>query len=138
MTGYLRNNDLYKVDVFKRALTLYFPVDDDQIVGVNKGESTDLTIYLKNKAIKRLVYRSQPHSDIFPIENVAESDMRLGGFVWLDDIRPKSPTDIFIWHTTEAVAASRRITAPAPSPDNTKKERKPLPPTRRSGKPASK
>lgn len=135
MTGYLRNNDLYKVDVFKRAQTLYFPVDDNQIVGVNKGESTDLTIYLKNKAIKRLVYRSEPHSDIFPIDNVAENDMRLGGFIWLDDIRPKSPADIFIWHNTEAAAASRRITAPAANPDNAKKEtHKPLPPTRRSGK----
>ena len=138
MTGYLRNNDLYKVDVFKRAQTLYFPVDDNQIVGVNKGESTDLTIYLKNKAIKRLVYRSQPHSDIFPLENVAETDMRLGGFVWLDNIRPKSPADIFIWHTTEAAASSRRITAPVATPDNTKKERKPIPPTRRSGKSAGK
>ena len=138
MTGYLRNNDLYKVDVFKRAQTLYFPVDDNQIVGVNKGESTDLTIYLKNKAIKRLVYRSQPHSDIFPIDNVAEADMRLGGFVWLEEIRPKSPTDIFNWHATEAAAASsRRITAPTTAPDNSKNERKPMPPTRRSGKTTS-
>ena len=138
MIGYLRNNDLYKVDVFKRAQTLYFPVDDGQIVGVNKGESTDLTIYLKNKAIKRLVYRAEPHSDIFPIEKVAEADMRLGGFVWFDDIRPKSPADIFIWHTTEAAAASRRITAPTSASGNAKKEHKPQPSTRRSGKPAGK
>ena len=134
MTGYLRNNDLYKVDVFKRAQTLYFPVDDDQIVGVNKGESTDLTIYLKDRAIKRLVYRSQPHSNIYPIENVAEADMRLGGFVWFDDIRPKTPTDIFIWQNTGTTTTSnRRITAPSQPADNaTKKDKKPLAPNRKS------
>ncbi len=138
MTGYLRNNDLYKVDVFKRAQTLYFPVDDNQIVGVNKGESTDLTIYLKDRNIKRLVYRSQPHSDIFPIEKVAEADMRLGGFVWFDGIRPKTPADIFIWQNNESAAASRRITAPTTTPDATPKGRKPVPPTRRNAKPTGK
>ena len=139
MTGYLRNNDLYKVDVFKRAQTLYFPVDDNQIVGVNKGESTDLTIYLKDRAIKRLVYRSDPHSDIYPIENVSEADMRLGGFVWFDKIRPKSPADIFIWHETEAASSSRRIVAPVQPTDNaTKKEHKPLAPNRRAGIPMGK
>ncbi len=123
MIGYLRNNDLYKVDVFKRAQTLYFPVDDNQIVGVNKGESADLTIYLKNKAIKRLVYRSQPHSDIFPIENVSESDMRLGGFVWLENIQPKSPADIFTWPNIDAAEVNRRSAMPIPTGD-TKKMRK--------------
>ncbi len=131
MTGYLRDNDLYKVDVFKRAQTLYFPIDDNEIVGVNKGESNDLTIYLKDRAIKRLVYRSQPQSDMYPIDNMAEADMRLGGFVWYDDIRPKSPTDIFIWHKTDAIQSSRRITMPTqPTDSNAKKDRKPLAPNR--------
>ena len=135
MIGYLRNNDLYKVDVFKRAQTLYFPVDDNEIVGVNKGESTDMTIYLKDRKLKRLAYRAQTQSDMYPLESLSTNDMRLAGFVWYESIRPKSPADIFIWHNNEATSSSRRITAPVqPAGDASKKEHKPIAPNRKPAK----
>ena len=134
MIGYLRNNDLYKVDVFKRAQTLYFPVDDNEIVGVNKGESTDMTIYLKDRKLKRLAYRAQTQSDMYPLESLSTNDMRLAGFVWYESIRPKSPADIFIWHNNEAASSSRRITMPTQPIDNTtNQDRKPLAPNRMPG-----
>ena len=135
MIGYLRNNDLYKVDVFKRAQTLYFPVDDNEIVGVNKGESTDMTIYLKDRKLKRLAYRAQTQSDMYPLESLSTNDMRLAGFVWYESIRPKSPADIFIWHNNEAASSSRRITAPVqPTGEASKKEHKPIAPNRKPAK----
>ena len=135
MIGYLRNNGLYKVDVFKRAQTLYFPVDDNEIVGVNKGESTDMTIYLKDRKLKRLAYRAQTQSDMYPLESLSTNDMRLAGFVWYESIRPKSPADIFIWHNNEAASSSRRITAPVqPTGDASKKEHKPIAPNRKPAK----
>ena len=136
MVGYLRNNDLYKVDVFKRAQTLYFPIDQGSIAGVSKGESTDLTLYLKDRQLKRLAYRAQTKSDMYPLDNLTENDMRLSGFVWFEQIRPKNPTDIFIWKDVESAASSRRITMPTTSPDDAKKTQKPLPPNRKNGKPA--
>ena len=131
MIGYLRNNDLYKVDVFKRAQTLYFPVDDNVIVGVNKGESTDMTIYLKDRKLKRLAYRAQTQSDMYPLESLSTNDMRLAGFVWYESIRPKSPADIFIWHNNEAASSSRRITMPT-QPANKPAKNAPTAPTRKS------
>ena len=136
MVGYLRNNDLYKVDVFKRAQTLYFPIDQGSIAGVSKGESTDLTLYLKDRQLKRLAYRAQTKSDMYPLDNLSENDMRLSGFSWFEQIRPKSPADIFIWENVESIPSSRRITMPTSSSDDTKKPQKPLPPNRKSGKPA--
>ena len=137
MVGYLRNNDLYKVDVFKRAQTLYFPVDQGSIAGVSKGESTELTLYIKDRQLKRLAYRAQTKSDMYPLEDMTENDMRLAGFSWLEQVRPKSPADIFIWHNVDSAVSGRRITVPTQSPDNTKKEHRPLPPTRQNTKPAS-
>lgn len=138
MVGYLRNNDLYRVDVFKRAQTLYFPVDQGSIAGISKGESTELTLYIKNRQLKRLAYRSQTKSDMYPLDDMSENDMRLSGFAWFEQIRPKSPADIFIWHNVESVPSSRRITMPTAAPDDTKKPQKPLPPNRKNSKPAGK
>ncbi|MBO7478436.1 MAG: hypothetical protein J6U04_10950 [Salinivirgaceae bacterium] len=137
MIGYLRNNDLYKVDVFKRAQTLYFPVDDNEIVGVNKGESTEMTIYLKDRKLKRLAYRAQTQSDMYPLESLSTNDMRLSGFVWYESIRPKSPTDIFIWHNNEAATSTRRITMPT-QPTNKPTKNTPMAPTRKGGGKAGK
>ena len=137
MIGYLRNNDLYKVDVFKRAQTLYFPIDDNEIVGVNKGESTEMTIYLKDRKLKRLAYRAQTQSDMYPLESLSTNDMRLSGFVWYESIRPKSPTDIFIWHNNEAATSTRRITMPT-QPTNKPAKNTPMAPTRKGGGKAGK
>ncbi len=132
MVGYLRNNDLHKVDVFKHAQTLYFPVDDDQIVGVNKGESSEMTIYLKDRKLKRLAYRAQTQSDMYPLESLSTNDMRLAGFVWYESIRPKAPADIFIWHSNEAATSTRRITMPT-QPTGKPTKNAPVAPTRKSG-----
>lgn len=137
MIGYLRNNDLYKVDVFKRAQTLYFPIDDNEIVGVNKGESSEMTIYLKDRKLKRLAYRAQTQSDMYPLESLSTNDMRLSGFVWYESIRPKSPTDIFIWHNNEAATSTRRITMPT-QPTNKPAKNTPMAPTRKGGGKAGK
>ncbi|MBR5167619.1 MAG: hypothetical protein IKW86_06070 [Salinivirgaceae bacterium] len=128
MVGYMRNNDLYKVDVFKRSQTLYFPVDGDEIIGMNKGESTDMTIYVKNRQVKHIVYRSSPKSNIYPLDNVTISDSRLHGFSWLESVRPKSPDEIFIWKDVEKTSKhSNRIVAPAET-ESDKTAKKPLPP----------
>jgi len=132
MTGYLRNNDLYKVDVFKRSQTLYFPLDDGEIIGMNKGESTNMTIFVKNRTVKHIIYRTSPTSDIYPLDNITENDMRLQGFIWLDQIRPTSPDDIFNWKESDIKTERRqtRTVVPTPVPESGETLKKPLPPTR--------
>lgn len=134
MIGYLRDNDLHKVDVFKSAQTLYFPVDDGEIMGMNKGSSTDMTIYLKNRQLSRLAYRSQPKSDMYPVENLSVSDMRIPGFTWHESIRPKCPADIFIWDNNNAVASpSRRMVQQSTEQKKTDRNNKPIAPNRAGG-----
>jgi len=133
MTGYMRNNDLYKVDVYKRSQTLYFPVDGGEIIGMNKGESTDMTIYVKNRAIKHIVYRSSPKSYIYPLDNVSNNEMRLQGFTWLEAVRPTTPDDIFMWQDADIKTERRQTRQVNPAPEEKKEKektpKKPLPPT---------
>lgn len=134
MIGYLRDNDLHKVDVFKSAQTLYFPVDDGEIMGMNKGSSTDMTIYLKNRQLSRLAYRSQPTSDMYPVENLSTGDMQIPGFKWYESIRPKCPADIFIWDSKNSVASpSRRMVQQSTEQKKKGPANRPVAPNRANG-----
>ncbi len=97
VTGYFKNNELYKIDVVKKSETIYFPTNEGEIVGVNKSNSNDVSIYMRNNEVQRIVYRSQPKSTMYPIADLRPKEMVMKEFVWLDDNRPKKPADIFVW-----------------------------------------
>nr|WP_321453012.1 OstA-like protein [uncultured Carboxylicivirga sp.] len=95
MTGYFKNNDIYKIDVDGNGQTVYYPKDDNLIIGVNRAESSNLTINLKNRAITGIKMRVQPAGNLNPPYILPLEDVRLQGFIWLEDIRPKNKLDIF-------------------------------------------
>src|SRR6056297_4088310 len=95
MKGYIRENNLYKVDVFGNGQSIYYTKDKEKIVGVNFAESSDLTIYLENGQVSRINMIKQPTGTLFPPGELEET--KLKGFNWLEDLRPKSKFDIFLW-----------------------------------------
>ncbi len=97
ITGYFRNNDLYKIDVVKKSETIYFPTDDGEIIGINKANSVNVSIYMRDNEVQRIIYRNQPKSTMYPIGDLRPKEMVMKEFIWLDDQRPKKPEDIFIW-----------------------------------------
>lgn len=98
MIGYFRDNNLHKIDVFKSSETIYFPVDKYGIIGANKSKSKNITIWLKDNNISRIIYRKSYEGGMLPLEELTSKDIQVRGFVWLEDYRPKSPDDVFIWN----------------------------------------
>lgn len=96
MTGHIRNNDLYRIDVDGNGQTLYYPKDDELIIGVNRAESSDMSIWLKDRKIVNITMRVQPTGNMNPPFLLGEKDLKLAGFRWLDDYRPKKKEDIFL------------------------------------------
>jgi len=99
MIGYIKNNKLYKVDVFGNGQTIYFTKDKEEIIGVNQAESSDLIIYLKDNQVARINMIKQPAGTLYPIEELAET--KLKGFKWFDKLRPKKMQDIFLQELNE-------------------------------------
>jgi lipopolysaccharide export system protein LptA len=97
ITGFFKNNELYKLDVHKNSETIYFPVSDDEIIGVNKSDAKDLLIYMKDGQMHRLIYKSKPNHKLYPIEDLTQKEMQVTGFKWLENKRPKSSREVFIW-----------------------------------------
>jgi len=97
MKGFFVNNKLYKVDITGNGQSLYFPKDKDQLVGANKAESTNMTIYIKDKKIERIKFITKPNATMSPIEDIQNNDLKLKDFKWLEKYRPLTKSDIFIW-----------------------------------------
>ena len=98
MTGYIRNNRIYKIDVDGNAQSIYYPKDNDNVIGVNRVECSNMTIYLKDRnVVDQITMRVSPNGNMNPPILIPDDDLRLNGFYWLERFRPKTKTDIFFW-----------------------------------------
>ena len=66
------------------------------MIGSNKAESSNMTIYLEEGRIKDILMRNSPKGNLKPPIFLSEEDAKLSGFRWLDDYRPKNIPDIYI------------------------------------------
>lgn len=97
MFGYIKNNQLSRIDVFGNGQTIYFTIDEkeNEIVGVNFAESSDLAIFLKKGQLSRINLKKQPTGTLYPLGELKET--KLKDFRWLENLRPKSKKEIFFW-----------------------------------------
>lgn len=98
MTGYFVDNQLSVVDVREDGETVYYAKEDKGgYIGVNKALSTDIRIYLEDKAVNKITFLKKPKATLYPIDQVKSDELILNGFNWRNTIRPKSKEEIFIW-----------------------------------------
>lgn len=97
MIGYFRDGELYIIDVIGNGQTIYYAIENNEIVGVNQAESSNITIHIKNKKIYRIKMITKPDGILNPLDEVTENELFLKGFSWLDKDRPKTKWDIFRW-----------------------------------------
>jgi lipopolysaccharide export system protein LptA len=95
MTGYFKGNELYRIDVDGNAQTIYYPKDDEYVIGVNRAESSNLTIFLADRKVESIILRTQPAGNMNPPLILGDEDTHLKGFLWLEKYRPKEYKEIF-------------------------------------------
>jgi lipopolysaccharide export system protein LptA len=99
MICYFKDNNLYKVDVKGNGQTIYYPKDEEEneIIGVNKAESSDLVIHLEGKDVKEIMFYKKPDAILYPLESAPKNELKLKSFKWLEHHRPLKKEDIFTW-----------------------------------------
>jgi len=97
MTGYIKNNEIYKIDVNGNAQSIYYPMEEEGAIGVNRAECSNMVIFLNQRQVSKIVMQVSPKGKMSPIILVPEEDLKLEGFYWLDEFRPKNKNEIFIW-----------------------------------------
>jgi lipopolysaccharide export system protein LptA len=95
LTGYFRNNKLYKINIVGNSEAIYFLPEKDEIIGVNHAKSSSIEIYVDNGKITSIYAYQNPEGKLDPpLQNTLET-LKLSGFSWLDILRPKKVSDIF-------------------------------------------
>jgi len=95
MTGYVINNELNYIDVDGNGQTLYYAREESGVIGINRAESSNITIRFKEGKIYRIIFEKQPEGELKPILNLEENDKFLSDFNWYGKKRPISKDDIF-------------------------------------------
>ena len=97
MLGHVTDNKLYKLDITGNGETLYYPVDEGIIIGMNTAKSSNISILLKENKIDQIFFIKKPECNMYPLFQIEEEMLYLKEFQWLELDQPKSKEDIFIW-----------------------------------------
>ena len=97
MYAYIRDGELRQVDVSGNAETVFYPQDEQngEWMGVNKTQSSFVKLYIKDQKVDHVVFTTATTGTFYPLDQISESESRLGGFFWAEDKRPLKPGDVF-------------------------------------------
>lgn len=101
--------DLRTVMVTGSSQAIYYMRDGGQLSTVNRVESDNAVIGIRQNQIVRLRFNQQPKSNLYPLDQVSPDDVTLSGFRWHGDLRPVSRRSV----TTPGVVLRPEETAAA-------------------------
>ena len=93
MVARFENRELKSLNVAGNVHTLFFSLSD---MVMNDTEAASMKILFELRRIRRVVYYSDITGGNNPLFLVPLEDTKLSGFVWLDDLRPKSKEEILM------------------------------------------
>ena len=97
MFAYIRDGEMYLVDVQGNAETIFFPREEDgSYLGVNKTQSSFVKVYLREQTIDHVVFTSATTGVMIPMSKATEEDKFLPTFFWASAERPLKPGDVFL------------------------------------------
>jgi lipopolysaccharide export system protein LptA len=77
------------------AENVYYGLDENKhFTGVNKSEAEMIDIEFDDSKPKKIVWRNNLTGNAYPMRQVNHEDLKLRGFKWQDEKRPKSKYDI--------------------------------------------
>ncbi len=95
LTGYFRDNKLYRVYIEGNGESVYFLIEEDEMMGVNYSKSSNIEIFVEDGAIKEVTEFGNPDGALDPPLLKSPEELKLQGFVWLRHLRPVDKNDIF-------------------------------------------
>lgn len=94
LTGYFKNNELYKINIKGNGESLYYLLDGENVAGRNQSKCANIEVHVDKGKVTEIYEYENPDGFIDP--PLPANPVRLDGFKWLDHLRPKKKDDIFI------------------------------------------
>jgi hypothetical protein len=95
MVAYFENQSLRLMNVSGNAESIYYPIDDGAMIGMNQTKSPYLSIWFKENKLERMKLSDISEGTLTPIPDLNPSQKTLNDFYWFDYLRPKDKDDIY-------------------------------------------
>jgi len=97
ITAFFLNETIDRMHVEGNAESIYYGLDEaGAYVGVNKTACSEMMLYFKDNQVDRIKFLVQPQGVADPMDKADHNALRLEGFRWLYQSRPKSKNDLFV------------------------------------------
>lgn len=97
ITGFIRDKELYQVDVTNNAECIYYVQEEDSsLIGINTSITNSMRVLLKDGKLDQIRYYENPDGKLHPDSQFTEKDRKLQDFRWLDEYRPKDMYDLYV------------------------------------------
>ena len=93
LTGHFKNNELYKINIKGNGEALYYLLDGENVAGVDQSKCANMEVILDKGKVSEIYEYENPEGFIDP--PLPLTHVRLEGYKWFDNIRPKKKNDIF-------------------------------------------
>ena len=100
ITAYFRDNEIYKIEVNGNGESIYYLLDREELVGLNKSKFGAMQIFVENGKVTGTIENQSPQGVIDPPDPINQNEPRLDGFMWLEELRPRDKDDIFRKNST--------------------------------------
>lgn len=109
MTGYVVNNELNRIEVNGNGQTLYYARQEEEIIGLNRVESSKITIRFNEGKVFKISFLQATEGLLKPLIELTEEEKKLRGFDWKISQRPLSKHDVFPQKNPDPPAAERPL-----------------------------
>ncbi len=95
LIGFIFKNELKNIDVNGNAITLYYIKNKDQYSGMNKLESSKISVSLVKGKIDNIDFFPNPEGKSIPLKDLIPDEATLKGFQWREGEKPKNRFDLY-------------------------------------------
>lgn len=95
LSAFFTDSKIYRMDVDGDAQIVYYLTDDDEAYsGVNTTEASYMSFLLKDNKITDIRNYREPKSKVLPMRKTDHNALKVKGFIWNIDKRPKNSDDL--------------------------------------------
>jgi hypothetical protein len=96
-TAMFEDGELRRVRVEGNAESVYYPRDDEEAyIGVNKTICSEMMLEFDDDGLTGIRFYAQPTANLFPMKKADHDGLKMPGFTWQEEKRPKSVDDLFL------------------------------------------
>jgi len=96
LIGFIFQNELKTIEVSGNAVTLYYLKNKDRYSGMNRLESSKITVHLVKGKIDIIDFFPKPEGKTIPLKEMTADDALLKGFEWRESEKPKNRFDLYV------------------------------------------